>query len=127
MTRDGRPVTQLTRFHSVLQGRQLFGVIENTIYCWRLNGSFGNERHNLDLVNVPEKKIVPLSFGDIMPGDWIRTNTRSISLVVYVTDKLVGTSNDGEYNFDELKDRSHWQYSQTHGKTWKPLYKEVET
>lgn len=128
MTRDGKVVKQLTKFEGVQTEFPLLGVLDGAVISWAVDGRIGSIAGSInDIINVPEKKVVPLSFGDIMPGDLIRTNTRSISLVTYVVDNFIGTSNEVEYSFDALRNSNHnWQYSQDRGKTWRPFYKQIE-
>jgi hypothetical protein len=50
VTRDGREVKQLTNFETRNPDWNLYGVVDNSIYCWDNEGNaFNNYDSNLDL------------------------------------------------------------------------------
>jgi hypothetical protein len=58
VTRDGREVTQLTRF-DVYGNYPLIGIINKQRESFQLNGQFGdNKESNWDLFMAPEKKSI---------------------------------------------------------------------
>ena len=58
VTRDGREVTELTKFESEAQDF-IFGRIDKSIFAWRLNGNYYNEgASSLDLFLAVEPQSI---------------------------------------------------------------------
>lgn len=58
VTRDGREVTQLTKFKSI-EEHCLYGVLEDEIHSWHKNGTFyKHTKNNTDLFLAVEPKSV---------------------------------------------------------------------
>lgn len=125
-TREGIPVTQLVKFHSLDRNFVLYGVYKGVVTQWMENGRYCKEQLSVfDILNVPEKKIVPLEFGDILPGDLIKHGTHAIYQVEAVTNDNIYLANFGKLSFSGLINNIY-TYSQDRGKTWKPCHKEIE-
>lgn len=128
-TVGGKPVTQLIKFEGVQTEFPLFGVLDGTVITWAVDGRIGSIAGSInDIINVPEKKVVPLEFGDIMPGDLFKwEGSEAIFSVVQVSENRVvfcAHSSVVSYRYDALIGNA--QYSQDRGKTWKPCSKEIE-
>lgn len=126
-TRDGRTVTHLTKFD--VSGYCLFGQEGNSVYRWLSNGKYIDniEDHHLDLFNVPEKKVLPLQPGDIVPGDIIQDVYGQMYIICASNKEFIHIHGPLGYfaiSFAGLVGKYH--YSLDRGKTWKPCSKEIE-
>jgi hypothetical protein len=60
VTRQGLPVTKIVHFENTHNDYQLFGVVDNQIESWTIQGKYYKiyDSHNKDLFMLPEKKSI---------------------------------------------------------------------
>lgn len=131
-TRDGRKVRCLTRVNNPISEFVFIGIIQGNkdfdYKTWREDGSFylDRERSSDDLINAPEKKIVPLNREDMINGLQFRVKGSSDGWISFVTGFGQDTVSIGiraPMTYRYL--RENFEYSNDGGKTWQNCEKEV--
>jgi hypothetical protein len=78
VTRDGGEVTQLTKFETGHPYCHLYGVVDNRVYQWNVQGKFNPKilgEHNLDLFLSAEPKRIWVNVFMNIHGDlWVGGN-----------------------------------------------------
>lgn len=74
----------------------------------------------------PEPRYVPLEYGDIMPGDWVRIPT--VDLITAVTQSNrseIAAGHNDFVSYEKLKSRGY-EFSRDRGQTWNLCRKEAK-
>lgn len=130
-TRDGRKVLGLTRIDAKGIVFPIVGLIEgeDSPKNWKNDGSFYRDEYNShnDIVNVKEKKIVPLTHKDIKPTDIFRPKEweKGFQTISWMNGYCI-CLNESCYDKGFPKLREEYLISRDGGTTWQNCEKEIE-
>lgn len=130
-TRSGRKVQGLTFVRVAGNKFPIAGVMDgdNYVKCWTDNGKYYDSPNTdpLDIINVPEKKIVPLTCEDIKPTDLFRRNFQEVGFhtIACLGGSLISLNGiQGTFSFPFM--RENFIISRDGGTTWENCEKEIE-
>lgn len=130
-TRDGKKILGITRIDVPGNAFPIVGVVEGDSIPknWKDNGDFYRDGSGsiLNIINVKEKIIVPLTSADIKPTDIFRRNHTEVGFhtIGCLSENLIAINGiQGSFTFPYL--RENFLISRDGGTTWERCEKEIE-